>query len=459
MTRAHCRLLAAALVLTVPHWGTGGTQAQSSGRQPGSGWRVKFDGSGSSPVIVDGFLYVGAADGGVYAFDPMTGDMKWRFQTGENLSPGPRLITVPPGSSAIDTVQNLLPALRGEGTRRVDMVPAVANATVFVGSGDRSFYAIDAATGKKKWSYEAGGGMASNNLSPGYPVPAAVVNDNTVYFVSEDGLHALDALTGARKWLVDTMGGRDLWKKEPTLGDGVIFLTSEAVLYAIDPESGKSKWLTHVDGTESTNATSAKGLVCFATFFGPLSKSTQTTLYAVDAADGQVKWKVAAARLFGTPTILIGGDTVYLVTDKTLMALGLETGRQLWTFSSDEISGHLSADDRHLYVVTHKSRKGTLHAFALSTGQEQWSKGVSGDSDVVLVQDGVVYAGSDPLYALDAVTGKQLWSAKGVGAAGLIYGGRIFSISETETYFGTKRVDQGYLSAIDAKTGKLAPSK
>jgi len=468
MTTAHCRLLAAALVVTVPHWGTGSTQAQSSGRQPGPGWRVKFDGSGSNPVIVDGVLYVGAADGGVYAFDTITGDMKWRFQTGENLSPGPRVITVPPGSSAIDTVQSLLPTLRREGTRRVDMVAAVANGTVFIGSGDRSFYAIDAATGKKKWSYEAGGGMASNNRSPGYPLPAAVHNDGTVYFVSEDGLHAVDALTGERKWLVDagSLAG-DLFGRGPTLGDGVIFLASGSVLYAFDPESGKPKWTTRVEGVGITAPLRGRGLVYFTTSSSSRPKVTSSstlgvTLYAVDAADGQVKWKVGAERLWNTPTILIAGDTVYLVTDKSLSAFGLDTGRQLWTFSAEAIADKLWADERHVYVVTRKdsfATKGTLRALALSTGQERWSKGVNGSPDVLLIGDGVIYAGSDPLYALDAVTGKQLWSVKEVGAAGLIYGGRVFSISETEGYFGANKVDQGYLSAIDAKTGKLTPSK
>ncbi len=51
------------------------------------GWKIKFDESGSSPVIADGVLYVGSADGGVYALDPNTGEAKWRFQTGESLSP------------------------------------------------------------------------------------------------------------------------------------------------------------------------------------------------------------------------------------------------------------------------------------------------------------------------------------------------------------------------------------
>src|SRR6185503_18333859 len=50
-------------------------------------WKIPFEGSGSRPVIVDGVLYVGSADGAVYALNPNTGETKWRFQTGESLPP------------------------------------------------------------------------------------------------------------------------------------------------------------------------------------------------------------------------------------------------------------------------------------------------------------------------------------------------------------------------------------
>ena len=54
-----CLLSAAfALVVTVAESGTVRAQAQSPGSETTPGWRVKFEGSGSSPVIVDGVLYV-----------------------------------------------------------------------------------------------------------------------------------------------------------------------------------------------------------------------------------------------------------------------------------------------------------------------------------------------------------------------------------------------------------------
>lgn len=437
-----------------------------------AGWKIKFDQSGSNPVIADDVLYLGSADGAVYALDPETGKTKWRFQTGEGLSSLPQVISVPRGTSIADQMAAGMSAAeeqRAAGIRRVDMTPAVENGTVFIGSGDHSFYAIDAATGKMKWSYVAGFGMASSN-NTSYPVPAPVLKNGTVYFVTEDGLHALDALTGKRKWLFETLQeipvkDMNLHRKRepsaPVLGDGIIFLTAwpylqrdtprKSFLYAVAPESGTTRWVTTLDGTDITAPVAAKGLVFVA--IGP-------SMYAINAVDGKVRWKLGEGKALGTPRLLVAGNIIYFSTDKSLLAAELETGRQLWSYSADEIHGDLKADDQHLYVISHKGSfgrpKDTLYALALTTGQERWSQKLSGLVYSVLVHDGVVYAGRNYLHAIDAVTGKKIWSFKGTGreSAPVISDGRILLTSPTVDYFGTSRVDQGYLYAIDAKTGK-----
>lgn len=462
--------------------GTGRSPAVETSQSATAGWKIKFDESGSSPVIADGVLYIGSADGAVYALDPATGETKWRFQTGESLSPaasGGQIITVPKATSAVDQMVAGIKAAekqKEQGIRRVDMTPAVENGTVFVGSGDHSFYAIDAATGKRKWSYDIGYAMASSSNSS-FPVPPPVVKDGTLYFATGDGLHAIDALTGKRKWLFETWQANYFDRKHaaegPVLGNGVIFLTmwvyldpntQKSLLYAVDPGSGKAKWVTNVGGWDVTAPATSKGLAFFAVEDPgptPTSFSGRETLYAINAADGQVKWKLSTGRKYGTQ-LLIAGNTIYFSTDTNLQALELETGRQLWSFSADEIS-EIRADDQRLYVATHKGSimrpKDTLHALALSTGQEKWSQNFGGSARVAMIQDGVVYAGREHLHAIDAATGKELWSFKGTGreSARLISEGRIFLTSPTMDYIGTKRVDQGYLYAIDAKTGKLKP--
>ena len=259
------------------------------------------------------------------------------------------------------------------------------------------------------------------------------------------------------------------------VGDSVVFLTAPTwtykerdasvknVIYAVDPESGKARWVTSVDDDYITAPVTAKGLVFVATESSILSGSHHATLYAINAGDGQVRWKLGTGKKYGTTRLLVADNAIYFCTDRNLLALELETGRQLWNFSAEEIQGDLSADDQHLYAITHLGSfarpNDTLHALALTSGQEKWSQKLSGLVSDKLVHDGVVYAGREHLHAIDGATGKELWSFKGTGreSARLASGGRIFLTSPTVSYTGTNRVDQGYLYAIDAKTGKLKP--
>jgi serine/threonine-protein kinase len=358
----------------------------------------------------------------------------------------------------------------------------VRNGIVFIGSGDFSFYALDAVTGEKKWSYAAESKIFRS----------AVHEDGTAYIVTEKGLHAVDASTGQTKWLFETLQEippqqmndvRRLGKRPaqgPVRGEKALFLTAwpfrlsttpqKGFVYAINPESGTTRWVTALDGLDITAPVATQGLV-FVTAEDPRSppqpgnslgsSSNRETLYAINAVDGQIKWKLSAERVYGPTRLLIAGNTIYFKTDKKLIAVELETGRLLWSFGAENIQGGPNVDDQHLYVVIHKGTMArpddTLQALALATGQEKWSQRLSGGAYLRMVHEGVVYAGGANLYALNAATGTKLWSfeeIRRINSAQLISGGRIFAISPTVTYFGTSKVDQGYLYALDVKTGK-----
>jgi outer membrane protein assembly factor BamB len=213
----------------------------------------------------------------------------------------------------------------------------------------------------------------------------------------------------------------------------------------MDMESGKPRWMTTV-GCADTAATAS---------------SIEKGLELLAARSIFVSYRDCA--------VLVAGNRIYVSTSKSLWALELKTGRRLWNFVADEISGGdfvgypgLRADNQHLYVVTHKSSMmrpdETLRALDLDTGQEKWSQNLSGHLFVSMIGDGVVHVDGDRVHALDAATGRALWSFKGTRVSSrLTSEGRIFLTSPTVTYTGTNRVDQGYLYAIDAKTGKLDP--
>ena len=70
--------------------------------------------------------------------------------------------------------------------------PAIADGTLFIGSWDSYFYALDAATGKEKWRFKTGEDPDIHN-QVGIQSSAAVT-DGVVYFGCRDSnLYALDA--------------------------------------------------------------------------------------------------------------------------------------------------------------------------------------------------------------------------------------------------------------------------
>src|ERR1700691_4813277 len=75
-----------------------------------------FDVYLSSAAVVGGSVYFGSGDGNVYALDAQSGNLKWKFATGDV----------------------------------VHVSPAVADGIVFIGSWDSYFYALDADTGQLK---------------------------------------------------------------------------------------------------------------------------------------------------------------------------------------------------------------------------------------------------------------------------------------------------------------------
>jgi outer membrane protein assembly factor BamB len=96
----------------------------------------------SSPAIAFGRVYAARDDGTIFAFDLKTGKVDWSFPTNNFVYGSPAVAKVP-------------------GTPP----------TVYIGSYDEHFYALDALDGKQRWRYDVGG-----------PVPGtATVIGHTVY--------------------------------------------------------------------------------------------------------------------------------------------------------------------------------------------------------------------------------------------------------------------------------------
>ncbi|HVV88915.1 MAG TPA: PQQ-binding-like beta-propeller repeat protein [Solirubrobacterales bacterium] len=169
----------------------------------------------SSPLPVDGNLYLGTDGGEVVALDAGDGHTVWRFKTPGAVKASP---SYDAGNVFVGDYQSSMYALNdntGKPVWRTNTSkvapygkggffssPAIAFGDVYAARDDGTVYAFDEATGKVRWSFETGGAIY------GSPAVAQVPGTPpTVYIGSENGrFYALDARTGKLRWTFDVGG-------------------------------------------------------------------------------------------------------------------------------------------------------------------------------------------------------------------------------------------------------------
>jgi outer membrane protein assembly factor BamB len=163
-----------------------------------------FDVYLSSPVVAKGVVYFGSGDNNLYAVDAASGELRWKFPTGDV----------------------------------VHASPAYADGVVYFGSWDSYFYAVDAATGKEKWRLHTGEDPVIHN-QVGFQSSPAVVNGVVYTGCRDSNLYAIDAASGKEKWHFST--GASWVITSPAVARGkVIFGTSDSSRYeVVDENTGK----------------------------------------------------------------------------------------------------------------------------------------------------------------------------------------------------------------------------
>jgi len=215
----------------------------------------------SSPVVAEGLVHIGSADGSLYAVDAQTGKEKWRFTT----------------------------------EARVRSSPAVAEGIVYIGSWDGNIYAVDAQTGQEKWRFDTNG-----TYRPVQPSPT--IDHGIVYCGSRNPwLYALDAKTGEEIWRYGYNGS---WvESSAVIAEGVVYIGSSdiRVLNAIDAQTGKLKWAFPTKSYAWSSPAFAEGVVYIGgTYYG------SPYFYAVDAQTGQEKWHLSTGKSLEKNSTLSG---------------------------------------------------------------------------------------------------------------------------------------------------------
>lgn len=232
------------------------------------------------------WLYVGAHDRQMHAFDLETGMEMWRFPT----------------------------------FNWILSRPAVDGYVVYFSSLDGCIYAVDARCGALHWRFQVGTRVAYNPaIVPGSPAVEAacgspLVQDGIVYVGADDGfLYALDAASGQERFAFQT--GKWIWGSPLRTGDTLVLASADGYAYGLDAFSGKERWRRPIGLASYTDVIGYDGLA--------LVTSTDGTLTALDPTGGKVAWTFeAGSAIRGAPAVDPDTETIYLPTvGGTLCAL------------------------------------------------------------------------------------------------------------------------------------------
>jgi outer membrane protein assembly factor BamB len=309
----------------------------------------------------------------------------------------------------------------------IEFPPSVGYGALYFGQqlGGR-FFAIDARTGRVKWRKNTGRcSAASPTVANGVVYMSWMDHEcpTTYHPPDADGyLVAWDAKTGRRKWIYRA----GPLESSPLLVRGVLYVAGwDHKIHAVDAKTGRRRWAFTADEEVTSSGAHRRGIVYFGTDGG--------TVYALDARTGRQRWAAHSNARFGnreffyaTPTVAYG--RVYIGnTDGTMYVYGARSGRLLWARPlGTYIYAKAAVYRRRVYVGTYD---GQFYALDAATGDVKWQRPAGGlvHSPAAVMGRRVYYSicercgqdaqrsvaqGLSRTYALDARTGRRLWSVR-----------------------------------------------
>lgn len=129
-------------------------------------------------------------------------------------------------------------------------------------------------------------------------------------------------------------------------------------------------------------------------------------VYALEAADGSVRWRGARTVETNIAPVALDG-TVVVADGETLVGIGSETGETRWTVDLDGTPVELAAADGRIVAATGREIVGV----ASGVGTVQWRRSVDGSVTTVGAGDGTIAVSlsSGSVLGLDAGSGRDRW--------------------------------------------------
>jgi outer membrane protein assembly factor BamB len=310
------------------------------------------------PAVAYGRLYFTNNSGVMFAVNAKSGKRAWKKRIGRCVAASPAVddhtvyqvfLNRPPCNSKAKPGRlegEVIAFASGFGKIRwrtrigpTESSPLVVDGVVYVGDWRGRVYALDAVTGRVRWTFQGKGRIKGGIARSG----------NRLYVGTYDGyVYALRATTGKVVWRTrsqDRLGGRGQFYSTPAIAYGRVYIGStDGKVYSFGAASGKLRWSQGTGGYVYGSPAVWRKTVYVGSYSG--------RFYALDAATGDIRWRFDAdGHISGSATVLDG--VVYFSTfEEKTFALAARTGTLLWTFPDGKYAGVVADRDR-LYLVGH----------------------------------------------------------------------------------------------------------
>jgi outer membrane protein assembly factor BamB len=171
---------------------------------------------------------------------------------------------------------------------------------------------------------------------------------------------------------------------------------------------------------------------------------------AVDAATGTVRWRAKRPDGYFTAPVVVG-DTLFVGTNNTFLALDLKTQTDKWRYTLDAPTSAATAPLVSDNVAYFGGTDSTFYAVDAETGKLKWKFKAQSKARLTtpVLAGGTLFFGDKTfLYALNVETGRERWKVETKKDAGTL------SVLDGVVYF----LDSEYqINAVRGDTGAHLP--
>ena len=313
-----------------------GVSASRIPRKPSLLWIKEVGPTVSSPVFVNGTIYVSTITGRIFALNLSEKKIKWHLYVGSPIVSSPLIYN---GILVAATYDSWI------------------KDTSF--TGKNFLLGIDSNYGTQIWNYEIPGGVFS---SP------CLVSDGMMVVVGSMNkfIYAIEGKSGNILWTFET--GGEVWSSPSYNGNEIFIGSDDGFLYCLDID-GKLIWKTKLNGKiRSSSPCLSYDDESSSLFIGTYNGG----MFCLNQSTGGIKWNKQILKPVMASPATIKDKVFFAASDKRIYCFHVEDGSKIWEFETEDkiwSSPSLSEYDGIMFFGSLDSH---IYGIDINTGRQTW---------------------------------------------------------------------------------------